>query len=249
MNTRPLLIFDLLYQYVCVGGAPLMAVAMDRQFCVRWWWLHICILSCIIIILVGILSPLWIFTDSRGSDSRSAMDGCDCRYQCEWQVVQMNKTFNFLMTACEEKVQKLHKSDMNMAIIREQLNKEMLELFLYEYQTMSQRLQNIKEESVPQVCSDYCITLGLSKCKKSITKLQSDYQRLSDRQYRLKVQLQSQRDLQKPGNICISQNNLIIVATTVILLGFIGGILILTRIQALTRRRRIMPASLIREAT
>ena len=116
---------------------------MDRQFCLRWWWLLTVTVIVLVVLLLGTLLPLVIHFNSSGSDGHSETEGCDCRYHCEWQMVQMNKTFNFLMTACEEKVQKLHKSDMNMAIIREQLNKEMLHLFLDEYQAVSHRLQNI----------------------------------------------------------------------------------------------------------
>lgn len=216
---------------------------------VKWWVVWFSLLMIAVTVTITVLSSLPLVFNYYHSpltkDSHSTIDGCDCRYQCEWQVIQMNKTFNILMNACEEKVQKLHKSDMNMAIIREQLNKEMLELFLYEYQTMSQRFQNIKEESIPKFCSDYCITLGISKCKKSVTTLQLENQRLLDKQRKLKLQLQSQRELQQPGNVCISQHKLI-MATVVAIPGTIAlTMLICTCIRTKQTRRRVIPLNLV----
>lgn len=208
------------------------------------WWVVSCLLTTAV--LVSLPLVFYYYYSPSMKDSHSTIDGCDCRYQCEWQVIQMNKTFNILINACEEKVQKLHKSDMNMAIIREQLNKEMLELFLYMYQTMSRRFQNIKEESIPQFCSDYCITLGISKCKKGVTMLQLENQRLLDRQRKLKLQLQSQRELQQPGNVCVSQHKLIIGTAAVILLvipGTIALTMLLCTCNKARQRRRISPTA------
>jgi hypothetical protein len=104
----------------------------------------------------------------------------------------MNETFNTLIAVCEEKLQKLHGSDMNMAIIREQLHKEILELFWYEFQTF-QRLRNSKTEHVPQFCSEYCSTADLAKhkdeCKRNTTKLFYSNQQLLQQQRWLRFQL------------------------------------------------------------
>ena len=228
------------YVYTCGRVVTDHIAAMDRQFCLRWWWLLTITVIVLVVLLLGTLLPLVIHFNSSSSDGHSETEGCDCRYHCEWQMVQMNKTFNFLMTACEEKVQKLHKSDMNMAIIREQLNKEMLHLFLDEYQAMSHRLQNIREESIPQFCSDYCITQGL-RCKESITKLKADYKRLSERQHRLKVQLQSRRYLQEAGNICVSQHRLII--GVLLLLCTVTLILCIQAIVSRRSRVKVSPSA------
>ena len=135
----------------------------------------------------------WIlFPTNRESRNFYPTDGCDCRRHCEWQLTKMNETFNTLISVCEEKLQKLHSSDMNMAIIREQLHKEILELFSYEFQTF-QRLHNTKADYVPQLCSDYCTAVDLTKykdeCKENATKLLNANQRLSQRQRWLRLQL------------------------------------------------------------
>ena len=78
----------------------------------------------------------------------------------------MNKTFN---TADHSggKNRKLHQSDMNMALVRKQLHKEMLVLILYKYQTMNHRLRNINTDSMPQFYSNWCINIIGSNCPES----------------------------------------------------------------------------------
>ena len=129
------------------------------------------------------------------SDNRYFTDSCDCRHQCEWQLDLMNKTFSTLLAIHEDKITKLHHSDMNMALIREQLHKEMLELFLYEYQTINHRLKDIKTDSVPQFCFNWNTNMDSSKYKESIVKLQIDNQRLLERERQLKLRLRRQPDL------------------------------------------------------
>ena len=124
---------------------------------------------------------------------QSAESCTDCRRHCEWQLNKMNETFNTLIAVCEEKLQKLHGSDMNNAIIREQLHKEILELFWYEFSTF-QRLHSTKMESVPQLCSEYCIKVSIEndwqkECKDNLTKLRKEIHHLSQGQRWLKVQL------------------------------------------------------------
>ena len=136
---------------------------------------------------------LWnLFSVKRNQHDLYVPESCDCRRHCEWQLAKMNETFNTLITVCEEKLQKLHGSDMNMAIIREQLHKEILELFWYEFQTF-QRLHNSKTEHVPQFCSEYCSTADLAKhkdeCKRNTTKLFNSNQQLVQRQRWLRFQL------------------------------------------------------------
>jgi hypothetical protein len=136
----------------------------------------------------------------------------------------MNKTFNTLLAIQEEKIRNLHQSDMNMAVIREQLHKEILELFLYEYQTMNHRLKNIKTDSmdsVPQFCSNWCMNMDSSRCKESVAKLHIDNQRLLERERQLKLRLQRQPDLPQ-SHICVNRKKLaaggIIVALFIIML-------------------------------
>lgn len=100
------------------------------------------------VIVLSLICTQLIFRESRDADKY------DCRHLCEWQVVKIHETCTILIALCEEKLQKLHDSDMNMAIIREQLHKEILELFRYEFQTF-QRLQTTKTEHILQVCSEY----------------------------------------------------------------------------------------------
>ena len=156
----------------------------------------------------------------RFSDNRYFTDSCDCRHQCEWQLDLMNKTFHTLLAIHEDKITKLHQSDINMALIREQLHKEMLELFLYEYQTMNHRLKNIKTDSVPQFCSNWCMNMDTSKCKENLVKLQIDNQRLLERERQLKLRLQRHPDLPQ-SQICFDQKKFAggtIVALFIILL-------------------------------
>ena len=148
----------------------------------------------LIAVLVCVLVFSWILLPISRENRYDfyVTDGCDCRHQCEWQLTKMNETFNTLIAVCEEKLQKLHGSDMNMAIIREQLHKEILELFWYEFQTF-QRLHNSKTENVPQICSEYCSTVDLAKykdeCKQNTTKLFKVNQQLLQRQRWLRFQL------------------------------------------------------------
>ena len=153
----------------------------------------------------------------RSSDNRYFTDSCDCRHQCEWQLDLMNKTFHTLLAIHEDKITKLHQSDMNMALIREQLHKEMLELFLYEYQTMNHRLKNIKTDSVPQFCSNWCTNMDSSKCKENVVKLQIDNQRLLERERQLKLRLQRQPDPPQ-SQICFDQRKFAVGGTIIALL-------------------------------
>ncbi len=142
----------------------------------------------------AVVVTLWsLFSVSRENQHDLYVpDSCDCRRHCEWQLTKMNETFNTLIAVCEEKLQKLHGSDMNMAIIREQLHKEILELFWYEFQTF-QRLRNSKTEHVPQFCSEYCSAADLVKhkdeCTRNTTKLFNSNQQLLQRQRWLRFQL------------------------------------------------------------
>ena len=150
----------------------------------------------------------------RFSDNRYFTDSCDCRHQCEWQLDLMNKTFHTLLAIHEDKITKLHQSDMNMALIREQLHKEMLELFLYEYQTMNHRLKNIRTDSVPQFCSNWCTNMDSSKCKENVVKLQIDNQRLLERE---RLRLQRHPDLPQ-SQICFDQRKFAVGGTILALL-------------------------------
>ena len=170
----------------------------------------------------------------RSSDNyRYFKDSCDCRHQCEWQLDLMNKTFNTLLAIQEEKIRKLHQSDMSMALIREQLHKEMLELFLYEYQTMNHRLKNIKIDSVPQFCSNWCTNMDFSKCKENVVKLQNENQRLLERERKLLFRTQRlwHPDLSQ-SQICVEQNKLkvgsIIIPLLIIILVIQTGLLSIT---------------------
>jgi hypothetical protein len=121
---------------------------------------------------------------------------------------------------------------MNMAVIREQLHKEILELFLYEYQTMNHRLKSIRTDSVPQFCSNWCTNMDSSKCKESVAKLHIDNQRLLERERQLKLRLQRQPDLPQSQNlICVDQNKLAIGGIFVALLIIILGILTACKIK------------------
>ena len=115
-----------------------------------------------------------------------AFESNDCKHHCEWQLTQMNETFKILITVCEEKLQKLHSSDMNMAIIREQLQKEFLELFLYELQTFTQRLHDsTRIEPAPHFCLEYCTvinTVNYQECKENMTNRHYQIQMLLRRQ-------------------------------------------------------------------
>ena len=143
-------------------------------------------------VLMLALSWNLLSVSKEGRHDLYRTDSCDCRRQCEWQLAKMNETFNTLIAVCEEKLQKLHGSDMNMAIIREQLHKEILELFWYEFQTF-QRLHNAKTEHMPQFCSEYCSIADLAKhrdeYKQNTTKLFNANHQLLQRQRWLRFQL------------------------------------------------------------
>jgi hypothetical protein len=169
------------------------------------------------------LNLLLLHLPLRSSDTHSFRDSCDCRHQHEWQLDLMNKTFHTSLAIYEEKIKNLHHSDMNMAEIREQLHQEILELFLYEYQTMNHRLKSIRTDSVPQFCSNWCTNMGSSKCNESI-----DNQRLLEREHQLKLRLQRQQELSQ-SQICFDQNKLAagstLVALLIILFGIISALL------------------------
>ena len=124
---------------------------------------------------------------------------------------------------------------MNMALIREQLHKEMLELFLYEYQTMNHRLKDIKTDSVPQLCSNWCTNMDSSKCKENVVKLQIDNQRLLERERQLKLRLQRQSDLPQ-SQICFDQRKFAVGGTIVALL--IVMLIILTALLLIKIKHR-----------
>ena len=121
-------------------------------------------------------------------DGKIQLDPSGCKHHCEWQLAKMNETFNTLITVCEKKLQQLHDSDMNLAIIREQLHKEILELFSYEFQTF-QRLHSARIESVPQFCSEYCKVEEYRECKENMTNSHHQIQMLLQRQRWLRIQI------------------------------------------------------------
>ena len=137
----------------------------------------------------------------------------------------------------EDKITKLHQSDMNMALIREQLHKEMLELFLYEYQTMNHRLKNIKTDSVPQFCSNWCYSMNMdfSKCKESVVKLQIENQRLLERERQLLFRTQRLWHPDLPqSQVCVEQNELkavSIIPLLIIILAILTGLLSITMVH------------------
>lgn len=128
-----------------------------------------------LLVLLAILCVTFLILDfmlNFWKDGKAVVDHHDdCKHHCEWQLAQMNETFKILITVCQEKLQKLHGSDMNLAIIREQLHKEILELFWYEFQTF-QRLHSSRIETVPQFCLEYCTAMNNAKhkeCKENVT--------------------------------------------------------------------------------
>ena len=119
--------------------------------------------------------------------STSDSEGCgDYKHHCEWQLTKMNETCNVLINISEDKLKKLHESDMNLAIIREQLHKEILELFWYEFQTF-QRLHSSKSECVPQSCSEYCAKMSLKKHEEEYQEKMSENQHLVQKQHLLRL--------------------------------------------------------------
>lgn len=146
-----------------------------------------------VLALCGWLLFIWNIVPFRRTSDSVLTGGCDCRHHCEWQLAKMNETFNILIAVCEEKLQKLHGSDMNMAIIREQLHKEVLELFWYEFQTF-QRLHTSKSEFVPQLCSEYCSKVSLRKqedeYQEKVRRLRTENQQLVQKQRWLRLWLQ-----------------------------------------------------------
>lgn len=147
----------------------------------------------VVLALCGWLLFIWNIVPFRRTSDSVLTEGCDCRHHCEWQLAKMNETCNILIAVCEEKLQKLHGSDMNMAIIREQLHKEILELFWYEFQTF-RRLHSSKSESVPQLCSEYCSKVKLKvheeEYQEKMRRLRTENQQLVQTQRWLKLQLQ-----------------------------------------------------------
>lgn len=145
-----------------------------------------------LLVLLAILCVSFLILDFVfWRDGKAVVDPHDCKHHCEWQLAKMNETFNTLITVCEEKLQKLHGSDMNLAIIREQLHKEILELFWYEFQTF-QRLHSSRIESVPQFCLEYCTAVDNAKhreCKENVTNHHYQIQMLLQRQRWLRIHI------------------------------------------------------------
>ena len=145
-----------------------------------------------LIVLLTILCVSFLILDFMfWRAGKAVIDHHDCKHHCEWQLAKMNETFNTLITVCEEKLQKLHGSDMNLAIIREQLHKEILELFWYEFQTF-QRLHSSRIESVPQFCLEYCTAVQSAKhreCKENVTNNHYQIQMLLQRQRWLRIHI------------------------------------------------------------
>ena len=138
-----------------------------------------------LLVLLAMLCVSFLILDfTFWRDDKAVFDPHDCKHQCEWQLAKMNETFNTLIAVCEEKLQKLHGSDMNLAIIREQLHKEILELFWYEFQTF-QRLHSSRIESAPQFCLEYCTVMDSTKhreCKENVTNNHYQIQMLLQRE-------------------------------------------------------------------
>lgn len=153
-----------------------------------------------LLVLLAILCVSFLILDFTlfWRDGKIQLDPSGCKHHCEWQLAKMNETFNTLITVCEKKLQQLHDSDMNLAIIREQLHKEILELFSYEFQTF-QRLHSARIESVPQFCSEYCKVEEYRECKENMTNSHHQIQMLLQRQRWLRIQLQIHRRLQFIG--------------------------------------------------
>ena len=127
----------------------------------------------------------------RDGKESNPVDGYNCEHRCEWQLSQMNETFKTLITVCEEKLQRLHGSDMNLAIIREQLHKEILKLFWYEFQTF-QRLHSTRIESIPQFCLEYYTAMDNARhreCKENETNSQYQIQMLLQRHRWLRTRI------------------------------------------------------------
>ena len=143
-----------------------------------------------LLVLLAILCVSFLILDFTffWRDGKVQLDPYGCKHHCEWQLAKMNETFNTLITVCEKKLQQLHDSDMNLAIIREQLHKEILELFSYEFQTF-QRLHSARVESVPQFCSEYCKVEEYKECKKNMTNSHYQIQMLLQRQRWLRIQI------------------------------------------------------------
>ena len=145
------------------------------------------------VLLVISLSSWHISQEDREFNS---MEGCNCRRYCEWQITHMNKTCDALIGAYEERLQKLHRSDMNNALIREQLQKEFVELFQYEVQTFQGYYDTRVVESSSHLCTKCCTSLEtqLKDCRENVTKLLSENVQNShqclQQQYRLRLQLQ-----------------------------------------------------------
>lgn len=145
-----------------------------------------------LVAILAILSSLLFFKEIRDHYS---VETTNCQHLCEWQLAKMNETSNILIRACEDKLQRLHDIDMNMAIIREQMHKEMLELFRYEYQAF-QRMQTTKIEYTPQLCSEYCTMMAVIKyhdkedCQSNVTKLLIENQKAVQRHRSFRLQCQ-----------------------------------------------------------
>ena len=154
--------------------------------------LNACVMDSKLLVVLTILCVCFLILDfTFWRDGKAVVDTHDCKHHCEWQLAKMNETFNTLIAVCEEKLQKLHGSDMNLAIIREQLHKEILELFWYEFQTF-QRLHSTRTESVPQFCLEYCTVMNTAKhqeCKENVTNSHYQIQMLLQRQRWLRIHI------------------------------------------------------------
>ena len=124
----------------------------------------------------------------RDYRDHSQAESRDCRRYCEWQVsqmtdtfttlkVQMNETCKTLIAAYEDKLRQLHGSDMDMALTREQWQKEFVALIQYEFQSFQRYYSSKVDESASsQFCTSYCSSLEkqLRQCKDNSTFLWSN---------------------------------------------------------------------------
>lgn len=134
-------------------------------------------LIAVVLVPLTLMVASWlIFKDYHGL---SYIESQDCRKYCEWQMSQMTETFNtlkiqmnetcrMLIASYEERLKKLHDSDLNMALIREQHQKEFVSLFQYEVQTFQGYYNRTVEWTSSQFCTKYCSSQEmqlLQECK------------------------------------------------------------------------------------
>ena len=167
-----------------------------------------------LLVLLAILCVSFLILDfTFWRDGKVAIDPYGCKHLCEWQLAKMNETFDTLITVCEKKLRQLHDSDMNLAIIREQLHKEILELFSYEFQTF-QQLHSTRIESVPQFCLEYCTVVDSAKhreYKENMTNSHYQIQRLIQRQRWLRIHMRRRLQL-VGGNVNYAEPETLSVA-------------------------------------